>query len=864
MTPIRRFLSTLLVAGTLPVFGQAASVEFARDIQPLFAERCQKCHGAEKQKGGLRLDNPADAFKAAESGDFAIVPGHSAQSALMKVVTSTDKDERMPPKGEALSAAQIALLKQWIDDGATWPASLADSVAVGRKELAVTDEDRKHWSYLPLNQRLSPPDMPSAENPIDRFIHAALQAKGIRPSQPLERRKLIRRVYFDLLGLPPKPEEIDDFVADPDPDAYKKLVDRLLASPYYGERWGRHWLDVARYADSDGQESDQDRPNAYHYRDFVIRAFNDDLPYDRFVRWQIAGGELAPDDPQAIAATGFIVAGVHTELNVPMEEEKIRNRFNELDDMLSTTGAAFLGLTVACARCHDHKYDAIPTRDYYRMLSAFNSGDQAEVPLASRAEVQAYQEAEKKWKAACEVLRSRLADWLGTEKEPLRKSLREAKIDSLPIDDASKTLLKTEPDLAPAKELRAKHEKALQLTDDDFRNAFSAGQVARWDALSKELKALEAKKPAALPTTLAMADFAAEPRPTWLFDRGNFSVKREAVQLGFLTVLSRDRTAQDYLAAAKAEGPIEKSTYQRKAMAEWITDLEHGAGALLARVMVNRVWQHHFGEGLVRTVNNFGVQGETPTNPELFEWLTAEFVRGDWKLKPLHRLIMTSSAYMQETTFAAEKAALDPDDRLLWRRRPLRIEAEILRDSILATSGQLNGRLFGPAFKAPIESEAIQARNVKDPYPKDVKDTPETHRRSIYMFHKRVVQHPMMQVFDGPDASVSCGRRINTTVAPQALALLNDRFVRARAADFATRLAAEAGSDIQACVERAYQLALGRHPTPPELAASAQFIEAQNARRRERDKLASAAASREAVTDYCQALFNLNEFLYVD
>ena len=844
----------------------AAAVDFNRDIEPLLAERCHKCHGSEKQKSGLRLDNKADAFKPADSGEIAIVPGHSAKSQLIKLVASSDKDERMPPKGEPLTAAQIALLAQWIDAGAEWPVSSATLPTTARKELSVTDEDREHWSFLPL--RTIEPPVPSdaawAKNPVDRFILAALEAKQLTPSKAAERRKLVRRVYFDLLGLPPRPEEVEAFVADTDPASYDRLIDRLLDSPHYGERWGRHWLDVARYADSNGQEGDQDRPTAYHYRDFVIRALNSDLPYDRFVRWQMAGPEIAPDGPDAIAATGFIVAGPHTVLDVPMEEEKIRNRFNELDDMLATTGSAFLGLTVGCARCHDHKYDAIPTRDYYRMLNAFTCGDRAEVPLASRADVAAHEAAERSWKALYDPAKKRFHDWLAAEKKPLSKALRMAKIDALPIDQAAKAIMKTEPDSARAKELFRKHDAALKLTDADFRKAFTPEQIGVWDGMSKELKTLEAKKPRPLPTALAMADVATEPRETWLFDRGDFSAKREKVPLGFLTVLSRGKAPEEYLDDAKRERPLEKSTYQRKAMADWMTDLEHGAGALLARVIVNRVWQHHFGEGLVRTVNDFGVQGESPSHPELLEWLASEFVRGSWKLKPLHRLIMTSATYQQDITFDAAKAKIDPDNRLLWRRRPLRLESEILRDSVLAVSGQLNTTMFGPAVKAPIQSEAIQARNVKDPYPNDIKDTPETRRRTVYMFHKRVVPSPLLQAFDAPDASASCGRRINTTVAPQALALLNDRFMRARAEDFARRLAGEAGDDGRAAIERSYQLALNRLPTQTERDASTRFLTTQSETRLNRDKLKPDQARHAALTDFCQALFNLNEFLYID
>jgi hypothetical protein len=645
----------------------------------------------------------------------------------------------------------------------------------------------------------------------------------------------------------------------------ESLIDQLLASPHYGERWARHWLDVVRYADSDGSESDADRPSAHHYRDFVIRSLNDDLPYDRFVRWQLAGDELEPDNPQALAATGFIVAGTHAALPANlMEEERTRERFNELDDMIATTGSTMLGLTLACARCHDHKYDPVPRRDYYRMQCAFNGGDRAEVPLAPLQQVASYRESEAKWKDELEKAKKRFGDWLIDAKKPHETAARHAKIDALKIGDAEKTLLKDNADSKEAKELAKKFSEQLKVEDKDFRPLLSDEQRSEWDLREKALKEVNARKPKPLPTAYGFADFGEKPRETFLLARGDFHSKSEPVQLGFLSVLTRDNSPEDYWMKAQATKRRSDSTQQRRAMAEWITDLEHGAGVLVARVIVNRVWQHHFGYGLVRTVNDFGARCDPPTHPELLEWLTSEFVKGGWKLKPLHRLIMTSSVYLQGTAFDQSKATLDPENRLLWRQRPQRVEAEILRDSMLAVSGTLNLQMFGPAFKAPIAPEAIQARNMKDPYPKDAKDTPETRRRSVYMFHKRVVQEPLMQAFDGPDAAASCGRRECTTVAPQALALLNDKFVRARALDFAQRLENEAGGEPKAQCRRAWSLALGREPSENELRVGAEFIRRQLNRHSTDAKTAKLSATTLALADFCQAMFAMNEFIYVD
>jgi len=461
------------------------SVDFARDIRPIFEQHCFKCHGPEKQKAGLRFDTKAGAFQTAESGEKAIIPGHGSDSRLLKLVASTKDDERMPSKGEPLSASQIRLLKRWIDAGAPWPESGSSTGSLVRAELVVTDADRKHWSYLPL-QNPPPPKVKNSawlRTPVDRFVMAKLEEKNLGPSSQADPRKLVRRIYFDLIGLPPTPEQVQAFIdaSTPNPhSAVASLVDRLLASPQYGERWARHWLDVVRYADSDGQESDADRPTAHHYRDFIIRSLNDDLPFDTFVRWQFAGDELEPDNPLALAATGFIVAGTHAELaDNLMEEERIRTRFNELDDMIATTGSAMLGVTLACARCHDHKYDPIPRRDYYRMLSAFNGGDRAEVPLAPLEQARRYREAHTKWQAEFDSAKKQFDDFLKHARKMHEAAARNAKIDVLKIHDDDNALLKTNSNDARAKELAKKFSKELKVEDKDLRQFLSDDERCR-------------------------------------------------------------------------------------------------------------------------------------------------------------------------------------------------------------------------------------------------------------------------------------------------------------------------------------------------------------------------------------------------
>lgn len=856
-------LSAAILSAASATFATDAPPDFTRDVRPIFERHCLKCHGPEKQKGGLRFDVKEGAFKTGESGERPILPKHASESRLIKLVSSLKGDEWMPPKGERLAANEIDILKRWIDAGANWPDTAASAKTVARAEMIVTDEDRQYWAFRPVKSPVLPPvtNPQSVRTPVDRFVIARLQQNNLQPSREAAPQKLVRRIYFDLVGLPPTPAQVEAFVqhhaTDPK-SAVTTLVDELLASPHYGERWARHWLDVARYADSDGQESDADRLTAYHYRDFVIRSLNEDLPFDTFVRWQLAGDELQPDNPTAVAALGFISAGPRAVLGPNLlEEERIRERFNELDDMIGTTGVAMMGLTLGCARCHDHKYDPIPRRDYYRIMCAFNAGDRGEAPLAPPAEIRAHREKEAQWKKEFEPIEKR---WNAAQKAKKEREtkLRNAAIDKLEITAEEKTLLKNKSDDSKAKELAKKWADALKVDtalNDDDRAEFQAAQ--------KAFQEIKAREPAPLPTAFGYIDDGPKPRETFLLARGDFHAKSEPVQLGFLTALTRGKTAEDYLLNARLYSARDDSTQQRRAMAEWITDLDHGAGALVARVFVNRVWQHHFGQGLVRTVNDFGVRCDPPTHPELLEWLTSEFIKSGWKIKTLHRLIVNSATYLQDTTYDATAAKIDPDNRLLWRRRPTRVEAEVLRDSMLAVSGTLNPAMFGPAVKAPIVPEAIQARNMKDPYPKDIHDTFPTHRRSIYIFHKRVVQQPLMQAFDGPDAQASCGRRENTTVAPQALALLNDSFVRNCATAFTDRALKNNSNNVEDQARWIWRETFSREPSARETAESVAFINQQLAKRAARNDQ-TADAQKLALTDFCQAIFGLNEFIYID
>ena len=536
-----------------------------------------------------------------------------------------------------------------------------------------------------------------------------------------------------------------------------------------------------------------------------------------------------------------------------------------MDDMVSTTGAALLGLTVGCARCHDHKFDPIPTRDYYRLLAGLQSGNRVEVPLGTRAEVERTTRARADWDKKRKAAESGLKTWLAEQRTAVGPKLRTAKIDKLSISGADKTSLREKPDSPEAKALAKTHERALAVTDDEVRNAADDAARRRGDELAGRLAELKKEEPKNIPSALAFKDYGPKPTASWLFQRGDFRDHTVPVELGFLTVLTRGKPAADYWREAKAGGDRGDTTYQRSAIATWVADTDRGAGPLLARVIVNRIWLHHFGEGLVRTPNDFGARGDRPTHPELLEWLAGDLVAHGWKLKRLHRMILLSATYRQGSAFDPQKSKADPDNLLLWRMRPRRLEAEVLRDTLLAVSGTLNAEMHGPAFKAPIPAEAMVARNLKDPYPQDIPDTPAVRRRSMYLFHKRVIPHPLLQAFDAPDAQQCTGRRANTTVVPQALTLLNDPFVRARASDFAARLVKESGDDPAKCVERAYKLAYCRTPTGAELTAGVEFLKAQEQGRSSRQpKAASGEVRRLTLTDYCQVLFGLNEFLYVD
>ncbi len=700
---------------------------FKEHVRPALIAHCLDCHGGKKTKGEFDLsDRPAlIASKAIEGG---------SKAARLRILIAHEEEPHMPEKGPKLPAATIDRIARWIDLGAPYDRPLVEGRPAS-KEKAVTDQDRAFWAFRPLTKP-QPPEVHDSgwvRNEIDRFILAKQEVKGLHPNPEADRRTLIRRASFDLTGLPPTPEELDAYVADADSDAYGKLIDRLLASPHHGERWARHWMDVARFGESHGYEQDYDRPHAYHYRDFLIKAFNRDLPFDEFVRWQIAGDELEPSDPLAMATTGFLGAGAFpTQLT---EAEFESARYEELNDMTATTGSAFLGLSVGCARCHDHKFDPIPAEDYYRMASAFSSTIRSEVDLA------------------------------GEDGKPVK----------------------------------------VQITAEGY------------------------------PHTKHHADDRGFPHfypKTFVLNRGDVNQKKREAAPGFLRVLIPEgRDASSW----KVEPPPgwTKSDFRRATLARWMTDPDQGAGVLVARVAVNRLWQHHFGRGIVATPNEFGTQGDRPTHPELLDFLAGELIKDGWKLKPIHKLMMMSATYRQGDGFDEPRAAIDREDALYWRRAPMRLEAEPIRDALLAVSGLLDDRMYGPGSL----DESMR-------------------RRSVYFFIKRSQLIPSMMLFDWPEHLVSIGQRGTTTTASQALLFLNGKQARECAEGLAGRISGEGPGAIRQAYRRAY----GREASDAEVEAGAGFLAGQAA---SHEKAGQPEPKKLALADFCQALMGGSEFIYV-
>ena len=979
-------LSPISCAGALLMLGLARAiadpagpVDFKRDIEPAFQEHCVKCHGAEKQKGGLRLDAKVFAMRGGDDGQV-IVPGKADESKLIHLVTERDKGKFMPSKGDRLHADQIALLKTWIDQGAIWPDD--GKIAEVRSDL---------WSLQPIKK--------PAGAGIDDFIAARLQKEGLTFAPEADRSTLIRRLSFDLTGLPPAPEEVRAFLADASPQAYENLVERLLASPHYGERWGRHWLDVARYTESQGFEYDRPRDNAWHYRDYVIKSFNDDKPYDRFMKEQVAGDAMVPLTSEGMIGSSLLVCGPWDEAGNAQANptQKMITREDELEDLLGVVGQSFLGLTVNCARCHAHKFDPIPHEDYYRMKSVFEGVKHGERMIEGTVETKDRQERKQAWEKQLAALTEQIAKidaegarlavakqpqrstvvgpvamlrWKFDDaellkaagklqgsaiiergrlqlrkdgdffvSEPLSREIREKTIEAwltlatlaqaggaaISLESAngstfdaivfaekqpkkwmlgSNNFTRTR-ELEVADETAAPNElihvaavyradnsltmyrngamigKTYQvgelptfaagdahvllgkrhtgasngqltgeiqqaalydraLSDADVLAAFQSGgsavsQQAMLAALGEDQRSarlaalhklegireeLNGFKPSSLGKSYVGTRI--QPEPTKRLVRGNVNQPAEVVSPGALSAIT----------ALKSDFglPADAPEAQRRLMfSEWLASPKN---PLPARVMANRIWHLHFGQGLVSTPNDFGVNGMPPSHPELLDWLATTFIENGWSVKAMHRLIVNSRSYRQSGDFNRKAAAVDADNQLLWRYAPRRLEAEAVRDAMLSASGEINLQPGGPGFQG-------------NTYVENNKEGAQFNRRSVYRMNINSGKDPLLDAFDCPDPAVKTPRRGVTITPLQALELMNNAFVQRQAKLLAERVLKSSNNDPHAAIQLAYQLVLSRPPSAEEA------------------ELAHAAATERDFTSVCWALLNSTEFLYV-
>lgn len=801
---------------------------FEAQVRPLLVEKCLKCHGPDKQKGGLRLDSKTALLAGGESGPV-IAPGDPHTSLLVDAIEY--KDLEMPPEGQ-LTPAQREVLTRWVEMGAPWPGGGGESGASGTPapravKNSISDEDRAFWSFQPL-KRPPLPDVADSgwvRNPVDRFILERLHAADLTPAPEADRRTLIRRLTFDLWGLPPTPEAIAEFLADESPDAYEKLVDRLLASPRYGERWARHWLDLVRYAESDGYRQDAYRPDAWRYRDYVIRALNEDRPYSTFLREQIAGDELDPANPEMKVAVGFYRLGTY-EFN----QRDVIGQWNAiLNDITDVVGDVFLGLGMSCARCHDHKFDPILQRDYYRLQAFFTPiYPRDDLDLASADRTQRDRSKLAAWEARTAEIRREIASL----EKPFREKVARSAIDKFP-DDIKAILTRPAAERTPREQQLAAlayRQVTVEIEPPNFTNVMKKSAVkGEWEALQKKLAEHEAEKPVAAPRVMTVTDVGPEAPPTII--AGDRS--KTPIEPGVPTIFDPEPTPIERPAAAPT------STGRRSALAEWMTRSDN---PLTTRVIVNRLWQYHFGRGLVATASDFGRLGERPSHPELLDWLATEFVARGWSLKQMHRLLLTSAAYRESSHHASPESArrVDPENRLLWRAPVRRLEIEPIRDAMLTVSGELNAAVGGPSVE------------VAEP------------RRAVYAKVRRNTVDPMYEAFDAPDGSISTPQR-NATVTPiQSLLMVNGGWTLDRARAFATRIH-EAGDSEGARIQRAFQLAFGREPEPEEQADALEFLRRQADRVKESTgKAKPKSAPDAALTDFCHTLLNTSEFLYVD
>jgi mono/diheme cytochrome c family protein len=801
------------------VSAEAGAHFFESEVQPILRAHCYSCHApraGHEVESGLDLSTRETLLRGGDGGAIIDETDPDA-SALVRAVRYEDLE--MPPKGK-LPQSQIDILARWVAMGVPWSASAGAVWQSGAPK--VDDRAREFWSFRPIRR----PEVPSVDDaswlrtPVDAFLLSKVEAAGLKPSPPAARSSLLRRVYYDLIGLPPTPEEVRDFLADESPAAYERVVDRLLASPLYGERWARHWLDLVRYAETNGYEFDSVKPEVWRYRDYVIQSFNADKPYDQFVMEQLAGDELGEPTPERIIATGYYRLG-------PIDggaADRLQAEYDELDDILATTGQVFLGLTINCARCHDHKIDPLPTTDYYRMLAFFRGirrgtrgstrqiGQMNEVAAEDPSEVARY-----------------------------RRRVREVEQRIKSIEDALiPYLVGAEVDDFKAKDYRP------AIVRNHSPKDISPETLEQYEELLRNRRELEENRPNRLARALCVTERGPEPLPTYVLLRGSPYAQGAEVQPGFPSVITAA------LPTIPPPADDAQSSGRRRVLAQWIASPEN---PLTARVIVNRLWHFHFNRGLVRSTSDFGYGGTPPTHPELLDWLASELIAGGWRLKPIHKMMVMSSAYRMSSVPLADAAEKDVENDLFTHFELRRLEAEEIRDSILAVSGNLNPKMGGPSIYPTIAKEVLAGQS-RPGQGWGRSTAAEEARRSIYIHVKRSLAVPLLAVFDASDTDSSCPARFATTQPTQSLTMLNSEFLNKQAAIFASDIAKVAGEEPRELVRTALARVTQRMPTAEEITRGVAFVDRMQQEHGMDHEL--------AVQKFCLLAMNMNEFLYVD
>ncbi len=798
-------------------------VEFEKEIRPALVKDCLKCHGANKQEGELRLDSLAAMLKGGESGP-AIVPGKPDESLLMEALRYDSFE--MPPEN-ALPDSVIGHFERWIADGAVWPEA---SQTIRESTAGISDADRQWWAF----QRVEKPEPPLdqrdhwSRNPIDKFVIHRLSSQGMQPAPRASKEVLVRRLYFDLLGMPPTPTQIQQFVNDDSPDAWQRLVDALLRDERYGEHWARYWLDLVRFSESDGWNQDAFRKQAWRYRDYVVKAMNRDKPYPQFVREQLAGDEIPGAGPDQLAAAGFLRLGIY-EYN----QRDARGHWNDImNDMTDVAGDVFLGMSMACCRCHDHKFDPLLQKDYFRLRAFFEPIIwRDDIPAATEKQTAEYQKQRAVWNEATLEVRAQIDALLAPYIERKWKST----VDKFPLEIQACFY-------KPVSDRTSWEHQMAYLVSRQFEEegggplkSINKEDKQKHEAMLKALAAFDDLKPAPLPEVMTVTDFAGAISPTLIPDIQD----QDGIDPGFLLVMApTDATAKwstSRLTSDSAAG--DESSGRRTTLANWIGRADN---PLTTRVIVNRIWQQHFGKGIVETSNDFGRNGQPPSHPELLDWLTSTFVENGWSFKQLHRLILTSSAWRQSTEHpqASEYQSIDPADKLLWRMSVRRLRAEEIRDSMLLASGELIQKVGGPS--------------VDDGTP----------RRGLYVKSFRNNTENFLHAFDVANGLKSVAVRDTTTTPTQSLLLINGKYTIGRAKVLADRLSKEHHGTADEVLGSVIKLVWGREPTIGELEASRRFVSGGDDVAGE-ERQQEAAIDQQRLLDFCHVLFNSNEFLYV-